>query len=256
MNRNEILKVIERVHSLKKGKENALPQNSYFLDNGDVLCYPAKNGDSRFPYCKDGMVLFAHSNGYIDCVESLFSLFRIANYNEDTSAAFFAGEKQGDYYFPISITGAARQLFEQGVERYCVFTPVCVYYIVETEKAYYAARVYIDDNKHVCFSIGAVNIGDEREIYLASFFEPALRYTACDDFFKRMTKYGEHFENGSYVIHANNVSVQDYLSVRVRVDGDVNERYFTTAKNDFVGMLGGNVTNATALKYGCLERQV
>ncbi len=256
MNRNEILKVIERVHSLKKGKENALPQNSYFLDNGDVLCYPAKNGDSRFPYCKDGMVLFAHSNGYIDCVESLFSLFRIANYNEDTSAAFFAGEKQGDYYFPISITGAARQLFEQGVERYCVFTPVCVYYIVETEKAYYAARVYIDDNKHVCFSIGAVNIGDEREIYLASFFEPALRYTACDDFFKRMTKYGEHFENGSYVIHANNVSVQDYLSVRVRVDGDVNERYFTTAKNDFVGMLGGNVTNAQALKYGCLERQV
>lgn len=256
MNKNEILKLVERVHSLKKDKSNTLPQNSYFLENGDVLCYPAKNGDSRYPYCKDGMVLFAHSDGYIDCVESLFSLFKIANYNEDTSAAFFVGEVYGDYYFPISITGAAKQLFEQGVERYCVFTPVCVYYVVETEKAYYAARVYIDDDKRVCFSIGAVNIGEEREIYLASFFEPMLRYTNYEDFFKRMTKYGEHFDNGSYIIHADNVGAQDYLAVRVNVEGDVADRYFTTAKNDFIGGVGGNVTNAQSLKYGKFERQV
>lgn len=250
MTKNEILSVANKVHSLKKGKENRLPNNSYFLSENEVLCYPNETGDSRYPYYNDGMVLFAHSSGYIDCIEGPFTIFKPAHYNEDTPVAFFGGEKRGEYYFPISITGAAHQLFEDGVERYVVYTPVCVYYIVEFKDTVYAVKIYINDDKYLRFSVGAVNLGDEKEIYLSSFFEPTLRFQA-EGFFQRMTKYGEHFPNGGFVMKSrpwgNNF---DCMAVRTKISGSVSKKYFTTAKNTFIGHKGGNLTNALALKKG------
>lgn len=254
MNKNEILELISRVHALKKSSENSLPENSYFLDTDTVLCYPCRHGQSRYPYYNDGLVLFAHSGGYIDCVDSIFNIFKPAHYNEDASVAFFAGEKRGEQYFPVSVTGAARQLFEEGVERYTVYTPVCAYYIAETERAVFALRVYVDENRHLRFSVGAVNLAEEREIYLCSYFEPMLRYREVDDFFARMTKYAEHFGCGSYLLKADN-DVTDYFAVNNAVTGNAVKKYSTTAKNTFIGRVGGNITNAEALKNGCPERE-
>lgn len=256
MTKNEISELVSKVHSLEKSHNNTLPNNSYFLEENTILCYPNEVGDSRYPYYHDGLVLFAHSDGYIDCVEGLFNVFKLANYNEDTPVAFFAGEKYGDSFFPYSITGAAKQLFENDVTRYTIFTPVCVYYIVETPKAIFAVRAYINKNKNIRFSVGAVNLAEDREIYLCSYFEPSLRFHPFEDFFKRMTKYGEHYKNGGYVIKGRNTSSDyDCLAVRTAVDGDTVKRYFTTAKNTFVGNKGGNVTNATALKNGCYLKE-
>ncbi len=256
MNKNEILSIVEKVHGLKKGRANSLPNNSYFLEENTILCYPNTTGDSRYPYYEDGLVLFAHSDGYIDCVEGLFNVFKLANYNEDTPVAFFGGEKYGKDYFPYSITGAAKQLFEEDVERYTVFTPVCAYYIVETPKAVFGARIYVNEDKNLRFSVGAVNLGEEREIYLCSYFEPSLRYHPYEDFFKRMTKYGEHSPNGGYIIKGRNTnSDYDILAVNVTVEGEISQRYYTTAKNTYVGSKGGNVTNALALKKGCYVKQ-
>ena len=122
MTKNEILKLTQKVKELKKGKENTLPQNSYFLDKDEILCYPSTVGDSRYPYYKDGFVLFAHSNGYMDCIEGNFNIFKSAVYNEDAVIAFFGGEKINGHFFPISVTGAAHQLFEENINRYTVFT--------------------------------------------------------------------------------------------------------------------------------------
>ena len=52
-------------------------------------------------------------------------------------------------------------MFEKDVERYTVFTPVCAYYVVETPKAVYALRTYVDEEKHIRFSVGALNLGEE-----------------------------------------------------------------------------------------------
>ncbi len=256
MTKSEILSLVEKVHNFKKGKENALPDNSYFLDDDTVLCYPRKYGDSRYPYYNDGLVIFPHTSGYIDCVDGMFNVFKCANYNEDTNIAFFAGEKIEDGYFPISITGAASQLYEKNVERYTVFTPVCAYYIVETENAIFAARVYIDNNKHIRFSVAAVNTGEAREIYLCSFFEPMLRYTEFEDFFDRMNKFSEHFDCGGYVVKYRNKEVFDCISANLSVTGNVASKYFTTSKKTVLGRKGGNLTNALALKNGSYDMQI
>lgn len=252
MTKYEVLNLTKKVKELKKGKENILPCSSYFLDKDEILCYPRAVGDSRYPYYKDGLVLFVHSDGYMDCVEGDFNIFKCAHYNEDANIAFFAGEKLNDYFFPISITGAAQQLFEENVNRYTVFTPACAYYIAETPKAIYATRVYVDDNKHICFSVGAVNLAEEREIYLCAYFEPMLRDSPVESFFSRMNKYGRITENGGYVIR--NVRAKDYcLAVRNAVEGNVIDKYQTAAKNDFVCNKGGNLTNAKILKTGRME---
>ena len=257
MTKNEILGLVEKVHSLKKGKENKLPNNSYFLDKNQVLCYPDEIGDSRYPYYNDGLVLFAHSDGYIDCIESLLNIFKIAHYNEDTPVAFFAGEKRGKYYLPISITGAAHQLFEENIERYVIFTPVCAYYIVEAEEAVYAVKVYVNREKHIRFTVGGVNLGKKREIYLCSYFEPNLRYQPYEGFFQRMTKYGEHLNGGGFVIKVRHYNeVYECMASRVTVSGEVKLSNFTTSKNSFIGNKGGNLTNAVSLKNGVYCREV
>ena len=255
MTKNEILSLVKKVHDLKKDKTNTLPENSYFLDTDEILCCKRSNGDSRYPYYCDGLTVFAHSDGYIDCLEGDFNVFKIAKYNEDSFVAFFAGEKMGDCFFPISVTGAAHQLFENGIERYTVFTPVCAYYIVESEKAIYALRTYVDEDKHIRFAVGAVNLGEEREIYLCSYFEPTLRNDPMESFSKRMTKFGERLDNGGYVLKTTNEGM-NCLAVRTRFDGDVTEKYGTTAKITFVGDRGGNLTNAVALKDGFIEQQI
>lgn len=256
MTKNEILGLVEKVHTFKKSPDNTLPNNSYFLEENTVICYPNETGDSRYPYYYDGLVLFAHSDGYIDCVEGLFNLFKCANYNEDTPVAFFGGEKCGENFFPYSVTGAAKQLFEENVERYTVFTPVCVYYIVETKNIIFAVRAYINDDKNIRFSFCAVGMGETKEIYLCSYFEPTLRFHPYEDFFRRMTKFGEHYGSGGYVMTGRN-STTDYdcLAVRVAVEGNANKRYYTTAKNTFIGRKGGNLTNALALKNGCFLKE-
>ena len=256
MNANEIKKITEAVNNLVKTSDNSLPDNSFILDENAVLCYPRKYGDTRYPYYNDGLVMFAHSGGYIDCVEGMFNIFRIQHYNEDTPVCFYAGEPTSEGFFPVSVTGAARQLFEPCVlKRYTVYTPVCVWYITECTEAVYALCATVDKDKHLRFSFGALNTGSNRQIYLASFFEPMLSFDDAEGFYHRMIKYGEHFENGSYVMHSRN-KANDCLSIVSRTYGEVTDCYFTTAKKCFLGIKGGNLTNAVSLKNGCPTEQI
>ncbi len=256
MIKEEILKISQEVHALKKDSSNELPDNSYFLKDSKILCYRRKYGDTRYPYCNDGLVLFAHADGRVDCVEGVLNIFKIQDYSEDTPVCFFAGEKMEDGFFPYSVTGAAAQLFEpEGTERYTVYTPACVYYITETPKAIFAARIYVDENKHIRFSVGAVNKVEKREIYLSAFFEPFLRYDPHENFYQRMTKYGEHYENGNYLIYTRN-KVFDCMAINVYPEGEIVKRHFTTAKKTVLGHKGGNLTNALAEKNGCFDSEI
>lgn len=238
------------VRDLKATKENTLPDNSYFLPDSSVLCYPRKYGESRYPYYSDGLVMFARSSGYIDINEGTFHVFRTANYNEDAVIGFFAGEERKEGYFPLSVLGAGKQLFEpEDVKRYTVYSPECVYYIVESSSCIYAVRGYVDADKHIRFTMGAVNRAEEKKIYLASYFEPMLRYIAAEGFFNRMTKHSKLLPNGSYIMKSLN-ACYDCLSIRVACGGNVTEKYSTTAKRTFLGLKGGCLANAEALKNG------
>lgn len=250
MTKFEILELVEKVHNLKKGKENALPDNSYFLDEDTVLCYSRKYGDSRYPYYSDGLVLFPYTNGDIQCVDGMFTIFKANEYSEEANTGFFVGEKYGDSYMPISVTGANCQLYENGIERYTVFTPVCAYYITEAPNAIYAVRVYVDDKKHIRFSLGAVNTGSEREIYLCGYIAPMLRSSGIYDF---IDMFGEHFDCGGYVIRNKRGGVFDCVAANMAITGNVTKKYFTTAKRSVLGRKGANLTNAPTFKNGCFE---
>lgn len=250
----KVKEIVSKVNDLRKTKDNTLPDNSYFLDDGSVLCYPRKYGDSRYPYQTDGLVMFAHTNGYIDVTEGMFNVFRQAHYNEDTVIGFFGGIKRGEEYLPVSITGAA-QAYGDDFNRYTVFTPTAVYYVTEAEGCIYALRAYVDGDKHLRFTMGVINNGEEKETYLCSFFEPMLRYIAAEGFFNRMTKYGKRFPNGSYIHKSLNMCM-DCMSVRYKVTGNVTKEYHTTAKGDLLGYKGRCLANAEALRKGCFERCV
>lgn len=243
--------IVSMVGALVPSKENTLPDNSYFLPDSSVLCYPRKYGESRYPYYNDGLVMFARSSGYIDINEGMFHVFRTANYNEDAVIGFFAGERTGeDAFFPLSLTGAAKQLFEPGdIKRYTVYDPNSVYYIVESKDTVYAVRGYVDTDKHIRFTVGAVNNGTAKRIYLASYLEPMLRYIAAEGFFNRMTKHSRLLPNGSYIMKSLN-ACYDCLSVRVKSSGNEKEKYSTTAKRTVLGLKGGCLANAIALKNG------
>lgn len=252
MTKIEILELVQKVHSFNKSKENTLPDNSYFLDEDTILCYPRKYGISRYPYHKDGLVMFPNTNGDVQCVDGMFTIFKCNEYSEEANTGFFAGEKYGDGFMPISVTGANCQLYENDLVRYTIFTPVCAYYITETQNAIYAVRAYVDDNKHLKFSLAAVNTGEEREIYLCGFFAPML---ACGNVFDLMDAYSEHFDCGSYLMKRGSVEDNRCVCANIAVTGNVTKRYFTTAKRTVIGRRGGNLTNAVAFKNGCFDMQ-
>ncbi len=257
MTKKEIIDLVNKVHSLKKDATTTLPDNSYFLDKDTILCYPRQYGDSRYPYYCGGLIMFPHSSGYIDCNIGAMNVFKNCQFTEDTPVAFFAGEKTDDGYFPYSITGAARQLTEKGVERYLIYTSVCAYYITETENAIYALRLYMDRDAHMRFSACVINRGESRTVYLSSIFEPMLTDAQFESFFSRMSRYGYHYENGSYLLcRRAKGGIFNCLAFNKKTEGKVVDEYFTTSKSDFLGLKGACITNAVSLKNGKFAKQL
>ena len=259
MFKQELTALLARVRTMDKSAATALPNRSYYLDKDTVVCYPTDNGDSRHPYYNDGVLLTPHSSGYIDCTDGSFNIFKKCHFNEDAPLAFFGGEQMGDCWFPYSITGAGRQLFEQGVERYTVFTSAYTWHITETPKAVFALRTYLDGEKCLRFTAGVLNTAEAREVYLCSYFEPSLRNGRVDtDPFSRMTLYGQRFENGNYLFKSleRTDGVFDFFSVVCGVNGAVTSREFTTAKVSFMGQKFGLLNLSTSLKNGHIYRSV
>ncbi len=257
MKRQEILDLVQSVKNMKKDKSTALPNNTYFLDFDKVVCFSNSYGDSRYPYDNDGLVIFAHSSGYIDCVEATVNVFRpVYGGLENNSLSLFGGEYNGEDYTPISITGAEAQLFENIIERYTVFTPACAYYITETEKTIFSARVYIDSNKNIRISLGALNKAKTRKIYLCAYMEPTLSDKMFDGIFWRMPRFAEICDNGNYILSAKQDGGRNYLNVNREVKGQVLEIQSSVAKNSFMGRRGATAMNATALRSGKFLHQV
>ena len=72
---NRLKKLMEQINDFKATADNSLPQNTFYLNEKDILCCERESGISRFPYDADGLVLWARSNGHIDAYESTFTIF-------------------------------------------------------------------------------------------------------------------------------------------------------------------------------------
>ena len=68
--------------------DESLPENTFYLNNGDILCCPRKNGESRYPYVSDGLTLWAYSNGTVQITEGVFNVFRPVHTENESPVNF------------------------------------------------------------------------------------------------------------------------------------------------------------------------
>lgn len=236
----EMLEIIKKVRSLQQSEEakrtGKLPSNAYFLNADEVVCFPRTFGDSRYPYACDGLTLWAYASGDVQIEESAFTVVSGWTTNEP-NLAFFFGIENGKGFFPVSITGAARQPVEKGISRYTVYTPFAAYYIAESERIDGCAKLYIDGNKNVKMKVCVVNKSKETvNTYLSAYLRCILRHGQFESFEAKWFKSCRTLSDGFLFCVSEQMSrtvcVNHYAAVRREVD---TFGYSTTSPSDYKG---------------------
>lgn len=258
MKKDKLLSLLDEINKTVADENSVkLPRGTYYIDYDKVLCTPGGRGDSRFPYDADGLVVWLHSTGFIDACESTFTIFRGANFGEESPVCFFGGlERENGEFFPVSVTGASHQLFEDGISRYTVYSLKHAVSVADAGDVVFALRTHTDENKHIRFSLCAVNKSDkDQKIYLASFMEAMLRYGQSETFWQRMSKFGRYIKDGCFVLESRN-DVSDMLVInRSITEGKAEKIYHTTSRGDFLGGKGLSISEAKSLKSGRFDSQ-
>ena len=229
MDKNTVLSLLRDIKEAQKQGSGKLPRNSFYLDYDKVVCCERDIGESRYPYDTDGLVVWLRSTGFIDALESTFTIFKTANFGEESAVSFFGGIKNDNgTYTPVSVTGASRGAVEDGISRYIVYSLKHAYCITEAGGLVFALRLHVDEKKHIHFSLmGINNSGEKKEFYLASFIEAMLRYNEFEKFWDKLTKYGSVLENGTSVLKSRNGSSTDCLVINKKVtEGNCLKRRF------------------------------
>ena len=253
----ELMKQINNVVE-NPSADYALPSNAYYLENGDILCCPRKNGVSRFPYSADGLNMWVYSSGVIHAIEGTFNVFNPVHHEHDSSVNFFVGIEQADgTYFPISILGGGQQLFEPiKVERYLVYSLSAAYFIADTELATFAVRADMSREKEMRFSFACINKKDEdMKVVFTSYFAALLRNRICDDMWAVTTKRSRWVKQGEFILKRDSA---EYHAMGIKhkiTNADLTEYYYTTSRPDFLIYQNRNVGNAECLRIGKFENQ-
>ncbi len=252
---NQIKNLMQQINDFKASDDNSLPQNTFYLNEKDILCCERENGVSRFAYDANGLVVWARSSGHIDAYESTFTIFRELNNFEDASIAFMGGLKQQNgEYFPVSLFECHRQLFESiNIKRYVVYSFRYAYYIADTPDVTFAVRVHADSNKHIHFAFTAINkSGKSQNIYMMSCFDAWLFYRNNGGVYDIMNRFGKRYPNGNYLLR----SYGDSMAVGRAAFGKVPDaEYLTTQKSSVLGPVGRLMINAASLKTGIFSNQ-
>lgn len=146
-----------------------------FLNSEEVLAFPQRKGDCRYPYGEDGLLLWACSSGYLYSVESSFNLFCKKEEGKEPVLCFYGGKKKDGSYDPVSLTGVGKRKFVDGGDRATLFTPTHATYFVRKDGILYALRAFVGKDKALYFSLLSKNEGQKKEdVELVSYFNPLL----------------------------------------------------------------------------------
>lgn len=255
--KEQIISILDNIKKLKKDKTNTLPGNVFYLDNEDILCLEREDGICRYPYEMDGMNLWVNSEGYINANEGSFYIFQTDNIQDSPCIEFWGGIKLDENtWFPISILGATKQLFEPvKVDRYVVFQKRAAFYIAETPDIIFAVRAHITTSKKINFTVSAISKGkNKKSTYLASYIKPLVRNVDFEQFWDRLGMFGDRIENGNYIY---SVDKTDYAiinrSFSENFTGTVES---TSSKSVFIGAVNGTICNAKSLKRKKFNKEI
>ena len=241
-----------------KGAHNQLPGNTYYLQSGDVLCLPRTTGVHRFPYQAGGFTMWAMSNGVINAVDGILRVFYPIHLDHDSSVNFFVGLPNDDgTYFPISILGGGKQLFEPyNTKRYLVYTLSAAYYIADTDLATFAVRASVTKNKQMSFSFQTINKTDKPLKYtLNTYFEAFLKNGEYDDMWVKGTRQSFYLGEGKFILKRASGDFHAMLIDRKITNATVGETYHTASRPEYLICQNCNVGNAESLKLGKFEKQ-
>lgn len=259
--KEKIRMMLKEIEFLKNNisDDNKLPANTYYLNDDDILCIGENNANIRYPYEMDGMNLWTYSNGHIDACESKFVIFRTAYFNSTSLLGFWGGvKKEENEWFPLSITGTNKQLFEPcDIKRYTVFGKRAAYYILDSDELVFAVRANVTLSKQINFTVCAINkTAEEKEVYLSSLMDFCMRYTELELHWFAMKKFGKLYDNGNYMIKAN-LNIPYYAVINKKINSqNVPVVQSTTSKIVFSGGIGRNIVNAKSLRTGCFDKKV
>ena len=214
-----------------------LPGNACFINDTDVACLDRDFGVSRQPYYADGLTMWCRSSGYVSVQEGQNTVFRFIRDGEEPCIAFYAGFPDGEGRFiPVSVTGVAKSYKEpDGVERFSVFTPAAAYYFTEYEGAVVCLRAFVTEDKQMVLSAAVTDkSGKDRQIYLAAYIDPLLRYMENEDFESRWFKSSEYIVEDGFILHSS-LDSKTYLGIGADFQGEVGRRYRTTARTMVTG---------------------
>ncbi len=252
--------MLVQIHSLKadatNAQKNALPSGCYFLSEGEVLCEKRLFGDSRYPYSCDGLTLWAYSSGNIKIEESTFNVLLDFCEGKEPNLAFYAGKKVTNGYFPISITGAGKLPFENNVNRYTVFTPEAAYYIAETENIVSCARMFIDRQRNIRFSLYIENMQDKPvQTYLSAYFNCVLSHAKYEYIETKRYRSCKASNSGFSFSVTEPVDRNTCLEHKATIARDCDrEAFSTTSHADYCGGMHNQLCCSTALQTGRFEK--
>lgn len=252
---NQIKNLMKQINDFKATADNSMPQNTFYLNENQILCCEREHGESRFAYDANGLVVWAKSTGHITAYDSTFFIFRELNNFEDASIAFMGGLMQANgEYFPVSLFECHRQLFENiDIKRYVVYSFRYAYYIADTPDVTFAVRVHASMDKHIHFAFTAINKSDKpQNIYMMSCMDAWLFYRNNGGVYDIMNRFGKCYENGNFLLR----SYGDSMAVgRTATGSTPDKEYLTACKAEVLGPMGRLMINAATLKTGVFPHQ-
>ena len=245
----DFFETIRKIGEMKQnGKQLPITRGHFFLSDGSVLAYPRTFGNTRQPYLRDGMMLWAYGCGYFRAQDGAFNIFPEVNEGDEPHVAFFAtvrGETVALLGMPILEEPCVRS-------RYTIFADNAVYYFTETEGFTFVLRAFISEDKEIHFSL-AILPGDDApcEVTVSSYFNPYLRNDNNHHaLWYRYFKEGRVIDPETVAFYVTEGNRKDcdifHLGIRqTAAEGcDVCYHEQTTSRSQFNGGTNYNVNNA------------
>lgn len=257
----ELQTIVEKVHTFLTGKarksEGKIPSNAYFLNADEIVCFPRAFGDSRYPYAYDGLTLWAHASGNIKIEESAFNILLDWENTGEPNMAFFFGIPDSNGYFPVSITGAAKQAREQNITHYTVYTPFAAYYVTECDALVGCVKLSVDGNKNVLIKVELQNKSNQAvQTYLSVYMNLYLRHGSTQNietkWYKSCRVDADGFTFSTSEYPNRNVCMRHYAKIKRDYHGQV---HCTTSSVGFKGTQYNQLYAADSLFSGKIVQE-
>lgn len=262
--KHTILNYIDYYHQIIEGRVGGehpigtMPGKNYFIGE-DILVIPSGEGESRYPYGKNGFNYWTYANGYIHCNEGLFSPFLRAAEGAEPKIAFFVGineESSNSKQSVFSMTSVPCLENEpDNLHRFTVFSKAATFYIVETEQIYSCMRTFVVD-KNIYFSLWVMNKTEEAlQIFVSSYMNPFLKNALIEnstDRWFRQVKYNKDQNLGYFTLETYEEKDRGIMSTNFglirRASSESTQIQNCSATTSRYGYVGGNTASLHASK--------